>query len=243
MKTLGILGGMGPMATAYLLQLIIQMTDAKTDQEHLDVIVWNHPQVPDRTAHILDPRKPSPLPVLQHMAQTLEGMGAGVLCAPCVTSHYFFRELQGSVSVPFVHMVAETARELREAGKHKAGILATTGTAKTGLFQTALEQEGLSFALPSQTSQELVMSLIYDDIKAGKPADPEKFRIVSQELFSAGCDSVILGCTELSLVNKDLLLGQAPQGAGYLDALEVLSKRCVLACGAPLKKEYASLIS
>ena len=105
MKTLGIIGGLGPMATAYLLQLIIEMTDAKTDQEHLDVIVFDRPQVPDRTAHILDPEKPSPLPSMTATAKTLEGLGAGCLCAPCVTSHYFYKELAGSVSSPFLNMV------------------------------------------------------------------------------------------------------------------------------------------
>ena len=95
MKTLGIIGGMGPMATAYLLELIIQMTAAKTDQEHLSAVVLNNPQVPDRTAYILDRAKPSPLPVLEGMAHALENLGCGVLCAPCVTSHYFYEELAG----------------------------------------------------------------------------------------------------------------------------------------------------
>ena len=238
MKTLGILGGMGPMATAYLLELIIQMTDAKTDQDHLRVALLNNPQVPDRTAHILDNTQPSPLPVLRRMAQTLEGLGAGVLCAPCVTSHYFFGELQKSVGVPFVHMVEETARELGEAGKTKAGILATTGTVKTRLFQQALESRGLSWAVPSGQGQELVMSLIYEDIKAGRPVNLGKFRRASDELFDQGCDCVILGCAELSLVKRDTALGH-----GYLDALEVLSKGCVKACGAPLKETYRQLIS
>ena len=121
METLGIIGGMGPMATAYLLELVIQMTNAKTDQEHLRTIVFDNPQVPDRTAYILDREKPSPLPVLEDMAQTLERIGCGVLCAPCVTSHYFYPELSSSVSVPFLHMVEETARELQEAGRKKAG--------------------------------------------------------------------------------------------------------------------------
>ena len=133
MKTLGIIGGMGPMATAYLLELIIQMTAAKTDQEHLSAVVLNNPQVPDRTAYILDREKPSPLPVLEGMAHALENLGCGVLCAPCVTSHYFYQELAGCVKVPFLHMVEETARELRAAGKRKAGILATTGTVRSTL--------------------------------------------------------------------------------------------------------------
>lgn len=238
METLGILGGMGPMATAYLLELIIQMTDAKTDQEHLDVIVLNNPRVPDRTAYILDRTKPSPLPVLQGMAQTLEGLGAGVLCAPCVTSHYFYSQLAGCVKVPLLHMVKETARELQEAQVRKAGILATTGTVRMELFQNALESQGIDWALPGDHGQELVMSLIYDDIKAGLPANMGKFRRVSEELFDQGCDCLILGCTELSLVKK-----VTPLGHGYLDALEVLSKRCVEACGAPLKEAYRQLIS
>ncbi len=239
METLGIIGGMGPMATAYLLELIIQMTDAKTDQEHLNIMVLNNPQVPDRTAYILDQSKASPLPVLHQMAHTLETMGARVLCAPCVTSHYFYRELSEGVSVPFLHMVEETARELQAAGKKKAGILATTGTVKTGLFQTALEKFGLEYALPGEKGQTLTMSLIYDDIKAGRPANMDKFRRASDELFDAGCDSVILGCTELSLVKKDTHL----PALGFLDALEVLSKRCVEACGGKLKAEYRQLIS
>lgn len=237
MKTLGIIGGLGPMATAYLLQLIIEMTDAKTDQEHLDVIVFDRPQVPDRTAHILNPKKPSPLPSMTATAQTLEKLGAGCLCAPCVTSHYFYKELSGSVSIPFLNMVEETAKELKAAGKRHPGIMATTGTVSTGLFQKAFETEGLQAVLPDETGQQLVMSLIYDDIKAGKPADPEKFRKVSELLHGDGCDCIVLGCTELSLIKKT-----AGLGTEYLDALEVLSKRCVESCGAPLKQEYQRLL-
>lgn len=238
METLGIIGGMGPMATAYLLELVIQMTDAKTDQEHLDVILFDRPQVPDRTAHILDPAKPSPLPSMRDTAQTLERLGAGVICAPCVTSHCFYPELAASVSVPFLHMVEEAGRELLAAGKKRAGILATTGTVKMGLFQKALESAGVEWAIPGEAGQRLVMSLIYEDIKAGRPANMGKFQRASEELFDQGCDCLILGCTELSLVKRDI-----PLGHGYLDALEVLAKRCVQACGAPLQEVYHQLIS
>lgn len=237
MQTLGIIGGLGPMATAYLLQLIIEMTDAKTDQEHLDVIVFDRPSTPDRTAYLLDRTKPSPLPSMTQTAKALEALGAGVLCAPCVTSHYFYNELSQSVNIPFLNMVEETARELKTAGRKKAGIMATTGTVRTRLFQNALEAAGLAAVTPDEEGQRLVMSLIYDDIKAGKPADPEKFRRVSEALYTAGCDCIVLGCTELSLVKKDAGLDKR-----YLDALEVLAKRCVERCGAPLKAEYERLI-
>ena len=238
MKTLGIIGGLGPMASAYLLRLIIEMTDAKTDQEHLDVILFDRPQVPDRTAYILDRTKPSPLPSMRDTAQTLERLGARVICAPCVTSHYFYKELQKSVSVLFLTMVEEPDRELLSMGRKTVGILATTGTVSSGLFQTAFENLGLSALVPSEQGQALVMAMIYEEIKAGKAVDQEKLRAVSQELFGRGCDSLVLGCTELSLIKRDL-----PLGHGYLDALEVLSKRCVEACGAPLKPAYRQLLT
>lgn len=235
-KTLGILGGMGPMATAYLLQLIIEMTAAKTDQEHLDVLVFNRPSVPDRTTYILDRSRPSPLPLLTETAQTLERLGAGCLCAPCVTSHYFYEQLSSCVQVPFVNMLKETAAELHALGKKKVGILATTGTVQMGLFQSALGEFGLAAVVPS--CQELVMSIIYDEIKAGKPADPEKFAKVTGELLDAGCDSIVLGCTELSLIKKGASLPP-----GCLDALEVLAKRCVQLCGGTLNPAYHDLLT
>ena len=237
-KTLGIIGGMGPMATAYLLQLIIQMTDARTDQEHLDIIVFDRPSVPDRTAHILDPTAPSPLPSLLCTAQALQGLGAGYLCAPCITSHYFFKELGERLSVPLLNMLTETAEELYRAGKKKVGIMATTGTVRTGLFQSALADFGLCPITPGEKGQEAVMSIIYDEIKAGLPADAQKFTAVREELFGLGCDSFVLGCTELSLIKRD-----AEVGPGCLDALEALAKRCVTACGGVLKPAYGRLLA
>ena len=142
------------------------------------------------------------------------------------------------MKVPFLHMVEETGRELRAAGKRKAGILATSGTVRTGLFQGALEKQGLGWAVPSQHGQELIMSLIYEDIKAGRQPNMGKFQRASEELFDQGCDSVILGCTELSLAKEGCGLG-----AGCLDALDVLARAAVLACGKPLKPQYRRLIS
>ena len=123
MNSCGIVGGLGPMATAYLLQLIIDMTDAKTDQEHLDAIIFNRPGVPDRTAYILDHTKPSPVPMMADMAQKLEALGVCAIGTPCVTAHSVHEELQGCVKVPFIHMVQETAAYLKAAGFKKAGII------------------------------------------------------------------------------------------------------------------------
>ncbi|MCF2651972.1 aspartate/glutamate racemase family protein [Anaeromassilibacillus senegalensis] len=238
MNSFGIIGGLGPMATAYLLELIIDMTDAKTDQEHLDAIIFNRPSVPDRTAYILDHSKPSPVPPMIDMAKKLEALGVCAIGTPCVTAHSFHEELQRSVNVPFINMVQETAAYLKNAGCKKAGIMATTGTVHNGLFQRALSEIGLSYALPDDAMQQYVMSLIYDCVKAGEPADMEKFRTVSDALRKEGCDAIILGCTELSIIKRDNAIG-----SGYLDALEVLAHAAILACGKKIKPKYISLLN
>ena len=238
MKTLGIIGGLGPMATACFLQQIIEMTDAGTDQEHLDVIVFNRPNVPDRTAYILDNSKPSPAASMTETAKTLETLGAYCLAAPCITSHYVFPEIQRAVGIPLIHMVEETAKYLKAAGKKRAGILATTGTVHSALFQRALRERGLDFRIPDERHQQTVMKLIYDDIKAGKPADMGDFATVAGNRRGQGCDSIILGCTELSVIKKNEKIGP-----GFLDAMEVLSKVCIETCGKAVKPEYTHLIT
>ena len=237
MKSFGIIGGLGPMATAYLMELIVDMTDAKTDQEHLDAIIFNRPSVPDRTQYILDPSKPSPVPPMVDMAQKLEKLGVCAIGTPCVTAHRFHEALQSSVNVPFIHMVQETAAYLKAAGCKKAGIMATSGTVHMGLFQKALSDIGLDYALPDEEMQQNVMSLIYDNVKAGTPADMDKFRTISDALRAEGCDAVILGCTELSIIKRDNEIGP-----GYLDALEVLARAAILTCGKKVKPEYDSLL-
>ena len=106
-----------------------------------------------------------------------------------------------------------------------------------GLFQKALTEAGVEFALPDEAMQQYVMSLIYDNVKAGLPADMEKFRTVSTALRIEGCDAVILGCTELSIIKRDNDIG-----CGYLDALEVLARAAILTCGKKIKPEYESLL-
>ena len=106
-----------------------------------------------------------------------------------------------------------------------------------GLFQKALTDAGLDYALPDTEMQQYVMSLIYDNVKAGIPADMDKFRAVSEALRAEGCDAVILGCTELSIIKRDNEIGP-----GYLDALEVLARAAILTCGKNVKPEYESLL-
>lgn len=234
MKMLGIIGGLGPMATAYFLELIVRMTDAAKDQEHLPSVTFNLPDIPDRTAHVLDPSKESPVPRLTAAAKQLECLGCCCVAVPCVTSHCFYEELAASVNIPWLNAVEETAAMLKKLGVKKAGILATSGTIATGLFQNALDKAGIDWAIPEE--QDKVMHLIYNNVKAGLAPEMELFYSVSEQLRAEGCEMLILGCTELSLIKRD-----RPIGPGYLDVLEVLARASILQCEKPLLPAYELL--
>ena len=238
MRTLGVIGGLGPIATAHFMELIIRMTEAQTDQEHLDMIIYNRPSIPDRTSYILDQSKPNPLPEMIRVGNTLARQGAKLIAIPCMTAHYFHRELTRYIEAPIVHAIHETAVHLKKHGITRAGIMATDGTIRSKLFQQELEKHGITPVIPGEKGQKCVMSVIYDDIKANRPAGMDKFDLAARDLREAGAQAIILGCTELSLVKRDY-----PIGAGYLDAMEVLARRCVLECGGRLKEEYQNLIS
>lgn len=238
MKTLGIIGGLGPMATVYLLELITSMTDAETDQQHVNSIFFNSPEIPDRTAYILDNSKPSPLPSMVDIAKKLDSLGVSVIATPCNTAHYFYEDIAKSVSVPIVNVLSETAKVLKDEGAKNVGVMATSGTISTRLFQNEFEKNGINYTLPDENDQKKIMSLIYDDIKAGRPADMNVFNEVTQNLFNSGCDVIVLGCTELSLIKRSEDIGN-----GFLDTLEVIAKRCVEMCDKHVKPQYANLIS
>lgn len=237
-KILGVIGGLGPIATAHFMELVINMTDADTDQQHLPMIVYNMPFIPDRTAYILDNSKENPLPEMLKIGRTLEDQGVACIAVPCVTAHYFMGELEKGIRVPIVNGVRETAAHLKENGIHKVGIMATDGTVRSGIFHRELEKQGLTPIAPGAAAQADVMHLIFHNVKAGKPAEMARFFAAAEDLRRRGAEAIILGCTELSLVKRDHEIGP-----GFVDAMEVLARQSVLACGKPLKKEYDCLIT
>ncbi len=236
--TLGVIGGLGPSATAYFMELVIGMTDAGCDQEHLDMIVYNCPKIPDRTAYILGRSEDSPVEPMVETGQKLASLGAGCVSIPCITAHYFYRELAERIPVPVIHAVYETGAELQRNGVRRAGILATEGTVGSQLFQRQLEELGIGAVIPDALHQAYVNDLIYRQVKAGRPVELEKFESASAYLRAQGAEIIILGCTELSLIKRDFAIG-----AGCLDAMEVLAQRSVLRAGGRLRAEYRDLIT
>ena len=237
-KLLGVIGGLGPMATTHFMELVIAMTDAARDQENVDMIVYNFPSIPDRTGYILGSNLKSPLPGLLSVGRSLCRQGAEVIAVPCMTAHFFYEELEAALCAKVINAVQETVDYLKEQGITAAGIMATDGTLASHLFIRELIDAGILPVLPSEQRQADVMHLIYRNIKAGKEVEMDRFHAVAEELRAKGAQVIILGCTELSLVKRE-------QGIGpdFLDCMEVLARQAILRCGGRLKEEYESLIT
>lgn len=209
-NSLGIIGGLGPMASSYLYEMITKKTKALKDQDHLNIILLSHSSIPDRTAYILKESDESPYPYLLEDCRTLERMGAKMIVIPCNTSHYFYEKLQDEINIPISNMIKNTAVYIKKLGYKKVAILATTGTIKSNLYQSELEKYNIEYVLPEQS---IIMEIIYDYIKAGKKV-PES--LWKKAIDSLEVDGYILGCTELSLLKKELRLDEK-----YIDPLEV----------------------
>lgn len=237
-KALGVIGGLGPLPTAHFMELVTNMTDVKTDQEHLQMIVYSMPSIPDRTAYILGRSDRDPTPEMIRIGKLLEQQMVSHIVVPCMTAHFFYDELQENVSVPVIHAVRKTVDYLRVSGFRKIGIMGTAATVETGIFRRELERQGLNAICPGTEAKADIMHLIYNNIKAGTAPEMDRFHAAAHDLRQKGAEVIILGCTELSLIKRDY-----PIGAGFIDALEVLAREAVLSCGYPLKKEYAYLIT
>ena len=227
-KTIGILGGMGPLATADLFRKITVLTKAGCDNDHIRVFIDSNAQIPDRTAAILHGGK-DPLPEMRSALKSLEACGADCVIMPCNTAHYFLPQLQAETKIPFLSMLEATAKACakRYPGK-TAAVLATKGTLASGLYNRALSQEGVSYLIPDSAEQDVLMHLIYDVVKASKPLAPEEetWKKLLSGLREKGADYFILGCTELPIVADTL-----PEEGPFLDPTAELAKAAIRFCG------------
>ncbi len=234
-KTIGILGGMGPEATLSLYSLIISKTPAKKDQDHIHVIINSNPAIPDRTRNIVYGEE-SPLAMLKEGAILLEKAGASMILIPCNTAHYFIPQIIDSISIPILHMLDLTCEyigkevvssaEYASFSKVPVGILATTGTIRTGLYQKYLEKYNLEAVLPTEQEQEsIVMEAIYGEngVKAGYHKEPAKLLTEAAAiLVKRGARFIIAGCTEVPLV-----LTQEMVSVPLINSMAVLAQEAV----------------
>ncbi len=237
MKKLGIIGGLGPMATIYFMELVVRMTKADNDNGHIPMIIYNYPDTPDRTEYLLDHSKPNPLPNILEMGENLKKQGCEYFAMPCITAHYFGKEITETIGSGFINMIEETAKFLNKKKIDTVGLMATDGTVKSKVFEDTLNAYGINVVVPSDEKQRLVMKVIYDEVKAGKEVSVNDLYEVKEELKSKGAKLCLLGCTELSVVKGNYTLDDE-----FLDVLEILAKQAVLLCGAMVNSEYDYLM-
>lgn len=229
---IGVLGGMGPDATISYLSMVVEHTDAKTDQEHVDLDCVMHCSTPDRTAYILDRSQPSPVPDLLRDIATLAERGATAIAIPCNTAHFFFDELQASTSVPIMNMLDLAVESLQHdfPSAKRIAVLGTRGTAESGVYRPAIEAAELELVDLPDAGQKLVDTVIFDRVKAGNPTEPELYARMLQAGVDAGADALILACTELSVPER-----QIRHNYPTSDALVALARATVTAAGKTLK--------
>ena len=206
-KVIGIIGGMGPLATADLFEKITLHTAASRDQEHPRVCIDSNTAIADRTAALLH-GGPDPLPEMIKSAKRLEAIGAEVLIMPCNTAHGFYDAVAAAADVPVLHMIALTRDALKQRGVRCAGLLATDGTVETGIYQKTFAGSGIELLTPAGEDQAAVMDVIYNGVKAGDLShDVSGFRRACENLLGRGAEILILGCTELPLAFRLYALG------------------------------------
>lgn len=229
---LGILGGLGPMSSAYFYELVTERTFAVRDQDHIDIVLSSRASTPDRTAFITGKSNLDPLSYMAADARRLVAFGAEIIAIPCNTAHYFYDSLADVAGVPLLHIVRETAAHCAALGAKKIGILATEGTISTHTYQKAADDVGIECAVPDARGQAAVNAVIYDCVKRGirlgdESSQAVEFNHAINRLLDKGCDRLILGCTELSVFAREVKLD-----APVTDSLEVLAYASIVACGA-----------
>ncbi len=228
MKTIGILGGMGPEATVDLYRWIVKLTPAKKDQDHIPTIIFSYPQIPDRTQALIYGGE-NPLPYLIKGVRFLKKSGADFVIIPCNTSHKFLPEIMKQCNIPIINMIEETRNfiERNFSKVKKVGLLATTGTVKTHVYHDVFEKSKIELIVPGENVQGgKVMEAIYG--KEGIKAGFINKRVVSllveaaKHLEKKGAEIIIMGCTEipLALTQKDFHLP-------LISPVEILARHAV----------------
>lgn len=216
---MGVIGGMGPEATVELMRRVIIATPANDDAEHIRMLVDNNPKVPSRIKALIDGTGKNPGPVIASMAKGLEQAGADFLVIPCNTAHYYWSFASNAVHIPVVHLVDLVLERIAdEVGRSaKVGLLASPALQKVGLYDSRCHELGLSIMHPRQPDAllEVIRAVKAKRVSAENVAC---LNAAAQYLARAGADSIILGCTEFSL-----LADQVEVDLPVFDSLQVLA--------------------
>lgn len=202
MSMIGVLGGMGPLATVDFMDRVIRLTRAGRDQDHLPMIVANLPHTPDRSAAILG-SGPDPLPALYAGIDLLNRNGIGLLVVPCNSAHHWYAQMRERCAAPMLH-IGDACAKAVPAGAGKVAVLATGGTLTSGFYQRSLRERGIAAMVPDGAGQALISACIVR-VKAGDlPAAGQWLDQALQALAQAGATMAVMACTEIPLAARAL---------------------------------------
>jgi aspartate racemase len=224
-KVLGVLGGMGPLASAQFMLRLTLLTPATRDQDHIPTVLWSDPRVPDRTAGKLSGGA-DPLPWLLRGIEGLRRAGCGAIAIPCNTAHGWYDAMRDAAGVPILHIVDAAATALRRIGvaSGRIGVMGTQATLTMRLYQDRLGGCGWECIVPSQEEMDRLVSPAIALVKANRVADAyAPLAEVVQSLAARGASSVVLGCTEIPL---GIQAGPAPD-LPIVDTIDALAKAAI----------------
>ena len=199
MKTVGILGGMGPEATVLLMRRVIAAVQAGDDADHIPLIVHQNPAVPSRIRHLIEHTGPNPAPVLAKMARDLQAAGAQALAMPCNTAHAYAAVVRDATPLPFLDMVAATAVALRPG--LRVGMLASPAVRRAGVFDAGFAARGIVPVWPDDDATALAL---IRRVKAGDAGAGACGELARQAEALIGVDHLLVACTEMSLLTQGL---------------------------------------
>jgi len=220
---LGVIGGMGPLATADFFRKLIDATPAKDDDEHIPVLIHSVPQVPSRPAAILR-GGPSPLPALLQARDRLLDAGVTMLAMPCNTAHYWYDDLVAGCPVPFIHIV-DAVTDLLPAGARELGIVATRATLRARVFEQRLAGRCIALSAPDEATYDRAVQPAIDAVKRGATEEGGRLLepVIAAEL-ERGAAAVVLACTELPIA---LDATDSPLRTRCIDSTDALARACV----------------
>lgn len=229
MYKLGVIGGMGPLATVKFYDKIVLNTEAHNDNEHIDLIVLNHSTMPDRTKCIIENKDTEFLNEIKKDLEILERIGIDVVAIPCNTSHYFYDEFKNFTNLKIINMIEETILEIKRRGIKKVAVFGTLGTLNSKVYNKYAKENGIEVKELSLEDKKTVMDIIYK-IKETNNLESKDF----VEILNKYCNDKTIGiiaCTELSLLD-------IPENLNTIDALDVLVNKSIEYSGAKIKNKY-----
>ncbi len=220
----GVIGGLGPEATLDFLAKVLAHSHARTDQDHIHLIIENNPKTPNRNEAIAG-TGPSPVPALVEMARALERAGADFVVMACNTAHAFEIDIREALTKPFVSLIDEVVTEAKRLhpGARRVGVMATQGSRDANIFGPAFARKGIDVVQLDAPQQAQFMTLLYR-IKSGErgPELRAAMRGLGEQLSAMGADVLVAGCTEVPLV-----MGPGENTRPLIDSTDVLAPQTV----------------